>query len=71
MDMSSLPPGVVPPAMQPPPGEISNFVDPETRGPMYIAVATIFMGLATIFVMVRLWARLYIQRKPWWDDCES
>ncbi|ROV87881.1 hypothetical protein VSDG_09530 [Cytospora chrysosperma] len=56
------------PAMAPPAGQISNFEDPYNRGPAYIVVAAVFMGLATFFVSIRLWARLVVQQSPWWDD---
>ncbi|KAI1464313.1 uncharacterized protein F4812DRAFT_462728 [Daldinia caldariorum] len=62
MDLSQIP------ALQPPTGTVSNFIDPTNRGPTYVAVASIFLGLATVFVGVRLWARCIIQRSPWWDD---
>lgn len=58
------------PAAEPPPGIDANFVDPENRGPAYIAVSAVCMALALSFVLVRLWTRLFVLKNPWWDDCE-
>ncbi|KAI1738012.1 hypothetical protein F4680DRAFT_426821 [Xylaria scruposa] len=55
-------------ALPPPPGVEPNFNDPFNRGPIYIIIASIFLALPTIFVGIRLWARIVIQRSPWWDD---
>lgn len=60
------------PAGEPPPGSgiESNFIDPENRGPAYIAVASVCMAVAFAFVFTRLWTRFFVLKAPWWDDCK-
>lgn len=73
MSGEQIPPGTdlsTVPAMEAPDGQTYNFTNPEHRGPIYIGVASTFLSLATICVVLRLYARLIIQRKPWWDDCQ-
>ncbi|KAI0474458.1 hypothetical protein F4859DRAFT_514990 [Xylaria cf. heliscus] len=55
-------------ALPPPPGVEPNFDDPFNRGPIYIIIASVFLALPAFFVGIRLWARVVIQRSPWWDD---
>jgi hypothetical protein len=70
MSLAGIPPEELPliPALAPPNGTASNFVNPENRADAYIAVAGIFIGLAAISVMLRLYVRFTIQKRPWWDD---
>jgi hypothetical protein len=42
--------------------------DPETRGHQLWIVATLFLFVATFFVGVRLWARIFIRRWIGLDD---
>lgn len=59
------------PAMTPPEGQVPNFENPSVnQAPAYIAVAAVFMALTVFFAGVRFWARFFVQRAPWWDDCE-
>ena len=73
--MDSSPPsndssaGVTLPAHWPPPGTISNFIDPVTRGPALVISSAIAVTLMVLAVTVRFYTKLYI-RKTWgWDDC--
>lgn len=59
------------PAMAPPPGQKSNFVDPENRNEVMIIVITISMALFLIFVGLRIYARLRSSGRLVWDDCIS
>ena len=45
-----------------------NYENPETRGPALLIVESIFLSLAWIILSLRLYVRLVILRKPWWDD---
>ena len=56
------------PALEPPPGVIPNFIDPYTRGPMLLALSAVAIGIMYLFVIARFYYKIYIQRKPSWDD---
>lgn len=38
---------------------------------MYIAVSSVVVSLAFIFVVLKLYMRLFVLRKPGWDDRKS
>lgn len=57
------------PAMSPPPGKISNFVDPEYQGTKFIVVNCVFLPLAVLALAVRTWTRVCIVRNFQADDC--
>lgn len=57
------------PAMSPPPGQTSNFVDPEYQGTKFIVVNAVFLPLAVIALVVRTWTRVFIVRNFCSDDC--
>lgn len=57
------------PAMSPPPGKTSNFVDPEYQGTKFIVVNCIFLPLAVLALAVRTWTRVCIVRNFQADDC--
>ncbi|KAH7350242.1 hypothetical protein BKA66DRAFT_575868 [Pyrenochaeta sp. MPI-SDFR-AT-0127] len=50
------------PLMAPPPGVISNFNDPPTRSGSMIAAGAVCLFLASVFVLLRLYARLALLR---------
>ncbi|EMR85763.1 hypothetical protein ACHAPC_011191 [Botrytis cinerea] len=70
MSFADIPPEELPllPALAPPNGTVSNFINPENRADAYIVVAGIFIGLAAISVILRLYVRISLQKTPWWDD---
>lgn len=43
-------------------------ISPGGRGPEVFAVYTLFLVLTTIFVSLRMYCRLYIQKAFGWDD---
>jgi hypothetical protein len=45
-----------------------NYVNPDTRGPALIIINAIFLALCTLFVCLRLYTRIVIQRTLGWDD---
>lgn len=57
------------PTMPPPPGLMSNFVNPPTRAGEVIAAFSICFALATIFVGLRLYVRLAMIRMFGISDC--
>ncbi|KAL9134457.1 MAG: hypothetical protein Q9175_004359 [Cornicularia normoerica] len=57
------------PALPPPVGVESNFVNPEDRGYVLNSVATVLFCLMVCFFANRVYTRLFIIRKMGWDDC--
>lgn len=45
-----------------------NFVNPEVRGNGLTILNAVFLGLATIFVALRLYSRLYVRKWFGLDD---
>jgi hypothetical protein len=43
-------------------------ISPGGRGPEVLAVYTLFLVLTTVFVSMRMYCRLYIQKAFGWDD---
>ncbi len=58
------------PAIQPPPGVEPNFVNPASNRQPLIVVASLFLGLTSIFALTRAYVKTFIIRKYSWDDCE-
>ena len=59
------------PAMLPPAGIRSNFVDPYSEAYMARATGIAFLVLATTFVVARLFTKLRIIRKVDLEDCST
>ncbi|BCS20856.1 uncharacterized protein APUU_21288S [Aspergillus puulaauensis] len=56
------------PAMPPPPGLETNFVDPPSRQPAIIAMSVVFVSLMLLVVSVRTYTRTRILKSWGWDD---
>ncbi|KAL6238782.1 hypothetical protein BDW75DRAFT_236981 [Aspergillus navahoensis] len=56
------------PAMPPPPGVESNFVDPPSRQTSVIVMASIFVPLMFLAVATRVYVRTRVIRNWGWDD---
>ncbi|GKZ17729.1 hypothetical protein AbraIFM66951_010865 [Aspergillus brasiliensis] len=56
------------PAMEPPPGQVSNFVDPPYSGAKFLVVNCVFLPVALIALSVRTWTRVVVVRSVSWDD---
>ena len=55
--------------LQPPPsGQTSNFIDPESRGPVIVAVCCAVVSLMWLILLLRLFSKAWIIRKVGWDD---
>ena len=58
----------------PPPSVIDswpepNYVNPETRGPRLLITQLIFVPLALLVLLARLYVRIFVVRRAGWDDC--
>lgn len=69
-ELAKLPPSVFDtlPALSPPPGVESNFVNPEDRAYILNSVATVLFCLMVCFFVNRVYTKLFIIRKLGWDD---
>ncbi|OJJ64192.1 hypothetical protein ASPSYDRAFT_84214 [Aspergillus sydowii CBS 593.65] len=56
------------PAMPPPPGFETDFVDPPSRQPAIIAMSAVFVSLMLLAVSVRAYTRTRILKSWGWDD---
>ncbi|ERF77190.1 hypothetical protein EPUS_06470 [Endocarpon pusillum Z07020] len=56
------------PASPPPPGVLSNFVDPPSHKPEIIALEGVFLSLMLMAVAVRIFVRLRVIKMWGWDD---
>ncbi|KAI9848401.1 MAG: hypothetical protein M1837_000195 [Sclerophora amabilis] len=54
--------------MPPPPGFVQDFVDPESTGSRILTVNAIFLPLAVLFFIVRMYTRICLTRTPGIDD---
>jgi len=68
----NLPPSLLKeiPALQPPPGVESNFLNPERRTKEIQSVATFLLCLTTLMFANRIYMKSFIIRKASWDDCK-
>ena len=56
------------PAASAPPGITSNLINPYDRGWVLVVVSTIFLAIGLIAFLVRLFAKVFIIKKLFWDD---
>lgn len=57
------------PLAPPPPGVIPNLINPASRVNQIYAVSSAFLALMVIFVAIRFYAKLVLQKTRTWDDC--
>lgn len=57
------------PALPPPPGQSSNFADPDSQGHVYTGVATAIIAVMIVLVTTRQYTKYFIIRELGWDDC--
>lgn len=55
-------------ASAPPPGQVSNFVDPENQFMPMVVSSMVCFSVATIVVAMRLYTKLCITKDLGWDD---
>ena len=58
------------PAAPPPPGQVTNFVDPPSRQAAIIGVSAMMMVLTLLFVSLRLYSTFRITRSRGLEDCK-
>ena len=58
------------PKMPPPPGQTSNFVNPDNQAELTLIMSSIFIGLVLTFGGIRVYSRAYLARSFTKDDCE-
>ncbi|KAL4921364.1 hypothetical protein BDW62DRAFT_197942 [Aspergillus aurantiobrunneus] len=63
-----MPSSDVMPAMPPPEGQTSNFVDPDYNGHKFVVVNAVFLFISFSSLAIRLWTRTFIARGYRWDD---
>lgn len=59
------------PAMGPPNGVESNFVNPYSIGPKLTTLSVIFLVLMGLCVLIRFYTKIFIKHSWGLDDCES
>ena len=59
------------PAAPPPTAADSVFIRHNTKTAAEVAVASVFLALASIFFLTRIYTKFFIIRKPGWDDCKT
>lgn len=59
-------------ASKPPPGVVPDYTNPPRNAGVtrLEVVAPLLMGIAALFVALRLYVRKFIVNKMGWDDCE-
>ncbi|KAJ5893648.1 hypothetical protein N7495_005339 [Penicillium taxi] len=56
------------PALQPPVGQTSNFIDPVSSGTKFLVINCIFLPLAFLALGIRTWTRIFVVRSFRMDD---
>lgn len=71
-ELAEIPPSIRNnlPALQPPAGVESNFINPEDRGYIQNTVSTVLFSFMVILFANRVYTKLSVIRKVGWDDCE-
>jgi len=57
-------------AIPPPPGVVSNFVDPPSQASWDAVTQAVCLTLATFLVAMRLYTKFGVLKNAGWDDCE-
>ena len=58
------------PAAPPPPGEVSNFVNPYSQGPIFYGVCGALLVVMLFLLAIRTYTKIYIVQEGSWDDCK-
>ena len=56
------------PLLPPAPGQTSNFNNPESRGPAFVILCSVFIGLMWPILTLRLYSKAWLIRSFGWDD---
>lgn len=57
------------PIFPPPPGQVSNFIDPDDQMTATVSIHVVCLAFLTVFVVMRIYTRRYIIGKLRLDDC--
>ena len=57
------------PAAAPPDGVLPNFKDPPNCNRSALVISSLFLAIATLFVLNRIYVKTWILGKYLWDDC--
>ena len=71
--MEAIDPAVlaVTPLLKPPPGVVSNFVDPDSCSRITIIVGIVCLVIMLLLVFARIYVAFGITRVPGIDDCKT
>ena len=58
------------PGLQPPPGVVPNFINPEDYQSTIIATLTVCLTTATLFTILRLYTKLCVIKAIVLEDCK-
>lgn len=53
------------------PGETNNLTDPDNHTWRTVPIVAVFFGIATLFLLIRIYTKVFLARKYTWDDCEE
>lgn len=59
------------PALHPPPGVSSNFVNPENFKAFMTVILALCISISTLVFWMRMYTKFYIFGKTGWEDCNS
>ena len=62
---------LITPALDPPEGVKSNYVNPDSHLLWFIATTAVCMTISTVALILRLITKLYVVKSVGWDDCLS
>ena len=74
MDLSLYPSGAnlsAIPSLNPPPSVTPDFVHPVTRANLTLIPCACIVAVMILFVILRLYTKLYVIQAVGWDDCEK
>ena len=58
------------PGLQPPPGVVPNFINPESYQSTIIATLTVCLATATLFTILRLYSKVFVIKSIALEDCK-
>ena len=50
------------------PNDPTGQLDHSDRGPLFVAMSWFLTALATVFLVLRVFSKLWTGRRLWWDD---
>lgn len=59
------------PLLPPPLGQVSNFINPETRAPIVYAISSLCLAIMWPIFLLRLYSKVWIAKAFGFDDGQS